>query len=243
MAKMNTGTGVGASHRLQDADRDQTTAEVTRRHEGAHRQLCVRKWKILLAGMRTNFGVLLLASVFAMISWFVTHIVDNVISTPTIEYSVTPKPMESKDGKYRVELRARNLSQEKMSEFSMILLSPNNSDSFKFEEVNPPKVELVPPAYPGRKRVEVFPESARYQVEHLQPGNEVGFSISYMSKDGKAPDFHLVSENPIRAIKKGMRTFIIQHELAILLSVVTLWSVIVCVLIYNIGQVDQKGGS
>ena len=229
MAKMNIGTGAGASHRLQDSDRGQATAEVTIR---------VSKWKVLLAGIGPNLGVLLLTSVFATVSWFVTHIVDNVISTPTIEYSITPEPIDAKHGKYKVELRARNLSQDKMSDFSMILLSPNNSDSFRFEKVDPPKIELVPPAYPSRRKVEVFPESVRYHVEHLQPGNEIGFSISYMSKDGKGPDFHLISENPMRAIKRGMRTLIIRYELGILTSVIVLWIIVVfivmmCVVIYR----------
>jgi len=175
------------------------------RPECTRNALCRCK-EALSASLGANAGVLLMGSVFAVVGWFVTYIVENVVSVPTVEYAIDL----AKNDSGRITVTVRNISRDhKFSTLKFILRLPQGG-SGKFMEAT---IEPIQPAYPPRNPIKKTGLSISYPAIGLHPNTAVRLTASYSGKN--TPTFYIdpSSEN-VRPMARGIQTFIIRNELS-----------------------------
>ena len=199
--------------------------------------------RVLWSGMATNIGSVLVATVFGATAWTVNHIVDSVISSPAIEYRIN-----SDKRKKEVTATIQNLSRDhKFDDLKVIFLLPLGS-STSFTEAKP--LSIRPPSYPGQNPVRLNNKSVSYTIQYLQPGGTIELTAVYKDNNAEArsltsdPKFHIVSDNPVRAIERGPLTWLIRNEIPVLVFVCSFWGVAVVATLFvqNRSPHQRKAG-
>jgi hypothetical protein len=158
----------------------------------------------------------LITILFASIGWGVTYTVGRIVDSPTIEY-VT----QSADGRYQVDLR--NVTRKQIFPSLKVSIHLNGNQAI----ITKSNMSADPPGWPGREPVQQGEHNTvDYTITSLQPGWIVHLWVEYTGK--AQPSFHLVdSQGAIRLVPRSMETLVVEHELALLLTVMVLYAMVI----------------
>jgi hypothetical protein len=163
---------------------------------------------------------------FAAIGWGVTHTVDRVLKAPIIEYrtQVVPGP----DAETSVFIaKLRNLSHDRVyGKIAVVFLLPASSHG-KFTYA---RVDATPPAWEGRAQPKWEGRSVRFNLPALYPAGELALSAHYTGDS--APLLRLAeAENALRLTGPSLETFLVDHEITIIVCAISLWAVLLLFLV------------
>ena len=185
-------------------------------------------WLIKLG---TSTGTILVGTVIAAIGWLVSHIVDSVISVPTVEYEF------SKPDRDRVDVTMRNLSRShKFGELTFVLYlkEPNDDSSCPGFIKDGTGIVGIAPGYPStEKQPEVVDRTVTYEFDGFHPETAVILTAKYNCN--YSPSLHIKqSSDTVRLVEKGVKTWIIRHEILLYLVLLVLWTILVAWAIYKL---------
>ena len=205
--------------------------------------------------MNTRFNVTLVALLLGVITaasgWLTTHLVQNVVTVPTVEYDIEhdvrldriPRGCRSKDSNTIVTIR--NLSRtQKFSQLGFILRLPagQNSGNFSGSDMRP-----IPPSYVPHRKGE--PRTGNYDITYpptgIQPGTALELIACYGGRD--RPTFHIAENSEaVYPVASGGLTWLIRNEvpvLSVLLGTLALWTVAIVPLVARAALGRGSGSS
>lgn len=185
-----------------------------------------------LFNLGTSTGTILLGTVIAATGWLVSHVVDSVISVPTVEYEI------SKSKKERVEVTMRNLSRNhKFGKLSFVLYLKEPKDETQhcpgFTE-DGARIVGIAPGYPStNKQPNIVARTVTYEFDGFHPETAVILTADYNCN--YSPSLHIKqSSDTARLVEKGGKTWIIRHEILLYLVLLVLWTILVTWAIYKL---------
>lgn len=175
-----------------------------------------RQLQPLLIADKAPLGFVALAG---FVAWGVTHIVDRVVESPTLEYKCSVK--EAAVGKRHVTCLVRNLSRDKVfTGLHLIVRLPEGSAG----TLTDPKIEWLGPTHPGSqgRPPEAYGSSAEYLIPALLPDASAGLhaSLSAVSR----VEFRMWAEGngAVRCVNSNWATWVVRNEIAIMLTLLVL---------------------
>jgi hypothetical protein len=181
----------------------------------------------------------------AAVGWITTHLVDRVVSTPTIEYSIS----KTKDGNIQsFNLVLANITRDRSFEDINIVFQsdPCKSRNGKnlggyvncFSEIN-----IIPeePADDGLEPPNSYLTSAVLKIPKIMPGGVYNIHSRYNGNDKNITRVRLSSDKTtINFLKSGFETKIVRYEIFILIVFFIIWSL--PFLYFTFKQSNEKTG-
>lgn len=162
----------------------------------------------------------LIGSVLAAAGWLVVHFVDNIMSSPTMEYDVVYRDLCNYDNAdSSIEVTIRNLSRtQKFDKLGFILrLPPERNGEFKSAEMKPKQ-----PAYRSRGNLHCDKKAVTYPKTGILPGTELILSACYSGVT--KPTFHIAEDSSIVwPVERSFFTWIIRNEIYLLGGLFIFW--------------------
>ena len=171
--------------------------------------------------LRTEKFPYLLTILFALIGWGLTHSVDRLINSPIIEYKLTKEFTENR--KQLVSYEITNISRDRLFQNIEFKLLHKRGSKGKLSQANSktfPPMDLP-------EQVQFGAEYATITIPEFHPDWKFVLTVE-MSEDFY-PTLHFSSKNPaagnrpIRLLRSGFETYIIKHELQIIVGLIALW--------------------
>ena len=194
----------------------------------------------VLANASSSIGALLLGTVIASTAWLVTHVVDNVMSVPTIEYTVR-HPTSN-----QAEVTLRNLSrQHKFTDLIFLLRldvpSGTSTPNCNFVRKSPRMIG-IPPGYAPNQRATFTSSTVTYPVSGFHPETSLRLIARYHCSE--PPRFHIAADSgAARLVRKGFTTWVIRNELEFLFGLVVIWVAVTIGTIRRLPSATQMTGS
>ena len=188
----------------------------------------------LVSGIGTKAGAVIVGTVIVSTGWLVSYSIEKLISVPSMEYKIEHNPQG-------VSVQLTNLSRTyKFSSLEFVLhFNAPTTKKVKckgFDEARS-DIKSISPAYPPDDRPITVQYSTTYRVVGVHPGTTFVLTSGYEC-DYK-PTFHIKSDSDtVRLIEAGPMTFIIRHEIGILLALLILWTLVAILAI--LGLPDDK---
>lgn len=161
-----------------------------------------------------------ITAVAAVLGWLITHYVDRVTQTPTIEYSISET---AEDGARRIEYRLTNVNRNQaFGPIEVRFISPRSSPIIDSLSVRP-----VEPASEGSGNITTTSHSAQFDVPKMLPGSAIKFTLRV--KGPKRPHIYLLSKENKESIhftRRGLDTWVAANETKIVVWLIGIWIVI-----------------
>lgn len=135
--------------------------------------------------------------------WFVTHTVDRVTSSPTLEYELT---LEKVRTGAVAQLQVANLTRDRtFDDVRFDILAPNG---VRFGR---PSTVAVQPADDGTTPPDAIGGAATFTIARMQPGNVYRLTVPYAGK--AMPTVRITSEKSvIRPVRPSLETNFARYE-------------------------------
>lgn len=163
---------------------------------------------------------LAISILIAAIGWSISHFVDRIENSPTIEYNLVVEKIDVNKTKLTVELH--NLSLNKSFESSTFLirrLDPAD-DSFRFLQNQQAIVIPHAPAWVGQElTATTSPEAAQFQIKLFPPEGQVDL-VAYCTGSCERVVFQgrPAEGTVMRLVERNFETFLVRHELLLFVS-------------------------
>lgn len=142
--------------------------------------------------------------------WFLTHTVDRVTESPTLEYELTTISINSTA---TAKLQLTNITRDHTFDEVKVDFLGTRGTTFS----NPSAV-TVQPADDGSTSPVVGGDTASFTVARMQPGNVYRLSVSYKGKN--APTVRITSDRSIiRPVPPSLETSFAKNEFSYLLAI------------------------
>jgi hypothetical protein len=178
----------------------------------------------------------------AVAGWSATYVVGRITGSPTLEYepgqSVSaPLPSEPKAKSQTVRLT--NLTRSTtFKSLTVVLMAPRETRIL--DEAT--EIVAVPPAFEGNDPWKYRGGMARYVIPRVHPGWTYLVRVGYVGD--RPPVLRFESEESIYATRPNWETFVVRHEVWILLAIGGLWSLFVfAYLVQNVHAYIAQGRS
>ncbi|HEX8124485.1 MAG TPA: hypothetical protein VF548_02785 [Allosphingosinicella sp.] len=161
-----------------------------------------------------------ITAVAAVLGWLITHYVDRVTDTPTIEYTIDEKTTSS-----GLEVVYRVTNVNRTHAYGPIKVSFLAADASPISSKL--KVRSVEPADEGSEPTITYPDSAQYTVAKMMPGSRVRLDLAV--RGATRPHIYLSSTNPdeaIRFTRRSLDTWVATHETSIVLVLIFVWAAV-----------------
>jgi hypothetical protein len=159
----------------------------------------------------------------AALTWSLTHIVDRLLATPMLRYEVRNQSTQGRQTQYWT---FRNITRDKTFRDVRLLLTASADGLFTEGAVIP-----VQPASEGDKPHQMAGRTFEFTFPELQPGWKIEIFVSYTGT--APPSIRLSSTNQtIYAVMPSVETFLVEHELGILLLLVGVWTFAILVWVF-----------
>jgi len=167
------------------------------------------------------------------LAWALTHVVDRIVDSPTIEYKITNKRIgDDRSQAWEIRANVVNLSQKNTFRDAKFLFVAGANENGKplntTFDVNEDYTEIVfhGPSLPeGKRRAKVQIPGAEFIVPILPPGARVELITRYFGKD--EPRFMgapAIRGNESFALReRSLFTFLVANELYVIVGLLVLW--------------------
>lgn len=189
--------------------------------------------------LKTEKFPYLLTILFALIGWSLTHSVDRLINSPIIEYKL--KKECSGNGRKLVSYEITNISRDRLFENIEFKLLCKRGCKGKFLQA---KLKLPPPMDISEE-VEMDDDYVKFSIPELHPDWKLLLTVE-MSEDFN-PTLHFSSKKsandnkPIRLLRSSFETYLIKHELKIIIGLIVFWSLLIILYLVLIGGKNNSG--
>ena len=153
--------------------------------------------------------------ILGVLGWLVSHMVDRIVETPTLEYHVE----EIDDGGRRgmiVELI--NVTRNKS--FAGLEARIVFEDARQYGKAT---LTTAQPAFEGTTPPTTVGGTTTFTLPPMLPGSEAAFGVSAISMRKPSLRISSTEATPIRLQQRGLETFFARNEIAILLGLFILW--------------------
>lgn len=148
-------------------------------------------------------------AIIAALGWLLTYYVDRVTSSPTIEYSISTR---SVDTTYVTTYRLTNVSRTKAFEAIEVYFLPRVGT-----QIINMKVLAVEPASEGSGNA----DKARFVVGRLMPGASIDFVVA--ATGPSPPKMHVDSPSALRLTPPSLETSLVRNEMCIIIWLIIGW--------------------
>jgi hypothetical protein len=166
-----------------------------------------------------------ITAVAAILGWLITHYVDRVTQTPTIEYKIS------------------ETSQGDRTTVSYLLTNVNRTQAYGpihvgflaapgAPIVTKLRVRPVEPAHEGDEPPVHGAASAQYTIPKMMPGAGINFTLATAGKD--RPRLYLSSSDPkesVRFTESSVDTWVATNETTIVIFLIALWALVLATLL------------
>ncbi|HTJ11386.1 MAG TPA: hypothetical protein VL547_05160 [Dinghuibacter sp.] len=163
----------------------------------------------------------LLTILFAMAGWGATHIADQLMSSPIVEYdATTSRRGDTTEVKYVVT----NITEkQRFDNLSFLLVAPRQDTFYSGAVVLPPPIVMDNVTAPS----EVNPLYFRASLSQLEPGASI--ELILLKKKGDPIALRLASSSIVRLEPSSWDTFVIKNESDIIYGLVIAWIALIIV--------------
>ena len=156
-----------------------------------------------------------LSILIAASGWFITHFVERIEHSPTIEYQLILEKLDSEKTKLTVKLH--NLSLSKSFENSTFLLRKADPADKSFNFLSDAQSQVLPhaPAWVGQElSPDVSPEAAQFKIQFLPPDGRVDL-IAFCKGVCTRVAFQgrPAHRTAMRLTERTWETYFVRHEL------------------------------
>jgi len=162
----------------------------------------------------------------ALVIWTLTRIVDGVSHSTTVEYDISVAPDQLKDGRVAetMSITLSNLSTEAAVRDLQVAISPAGGTTFVDGEAT---CAFQSPAWGADAVCDARKDGANFRLPMLVPGTKARLTVRYLpgSEPGEKAAVMIRpsdSDAKMRLVKPGFETFVTQHQIAILLTLLAL---------------------
>lgn len=141
--------------------------------------------------------------------WFLTHAVDRVMNSPTLEYQLATDQAAT-GGTVRLQLT--NLTRDRAFDEVRVVLIGSDEDRF-----DRPSIRAVQPADDGSSPPQIAGNTVTFTIARMQPGSVYRLAIDH--RTAAVPALRITSDaSVIRPVAPSAATSFARHELACLLA-------------------------
>jgi hypothetical protein len=153
----------------------------------------------------------------AALTWSLTHFADRLLATPMLRYEI--QDLSSQDRKTQF-LTFKNITRDKtFRDVHLILAAP--ADGLFTEGAIIP----IQPAWEGDQPYQMAGRTFEFTFPEIQPGWTIEVSVGYTGSS--PPTIRLSStKQTIYAVTPSAETFLVEHELGILIGLAVTWAVV-----------------
>lgn len=166
-------------------------------------------------------------AIIAALGWLLTYYVDRVTSSPTIEYSISTKSVNSA---WVTTYRLTNISRTKSFEAIEVHFLPRDG-----ARIINMKVLAVEPASEGAGSS----EGARFVIGRLMPGASIDFFVA--ATGPSPPKMHVDSPSALRLTPPSLETDLVRNEMCIVISLIVGWILLLIVIFLFRGRPKTEG--
>jgi hypothetical protein len=163
--------------------------------------------------MQDRLGVLTTV-VLAALGWLLTHYVDRLTASPTLEYSIAS---HEEGPRHRHLFRLRNVN--RLTSYGPLKLT------FQAPTGGIVAYSLTPiePTSEGDEFPRVSRDSAEFTIPKLMPNGAI--KVALVTRDGVRPVLSVESATDIRLTRSGFETWLVRHELTVMGALIAIWLV------------------
>ena len=174
-------------------------------------------------------ATLLLGTAFAGAGWLVTHFVENIVSAPTVEYDekydeiLDPEIAECCSAGSNSVITIHNLSRTKKLSAVEVILRLRDTEGKKKspDKFMCAKMDSIPPSLSSGDPITRSDYSVSSPDLEIHPGT--AFRVIACYGGDEKPTLHFASKEAVRAVAKGPLTWLIRHEITVLLALLVIW--------------------
>lgn len=159
---------------------------------------------------------------FAAAGWVVTHAVDQIEKSPTIEYTVRSEP-----GKVLVDLH--NVTRDQSFKGLGFTLGTNGKGSWTKGYF----AERSGPQWDGREPIPINGNTLAFTIDNFQPGWTFTLVGEYQDSPGTTFYLSNSADQVVHLTASDMETLFVNHELPILFSLLLIWFIITGLLLWR----------
>jgi hypothetical protein len=167
----------------------------------------------------------LVTLLFGALGWGATHTVDRLLESPIIEYTTWAAPATQ----FRIfSLSIYNVSQKQaFNGLTLVFLLPKGSGKFL---PNSARIVASPPAWEGEAAPDTRQQSIIFTLPTLHPDGQVRFEAGF--EGDTLPAIRLsTAVGPVRLVPPSLETFLVKHELCVLIGMMLFWALCILVLL------------
>jgi hypothetical protein len=161
--------------------------------------------------MQDRLG-LLTTIVLGALGWLLTHYVDRLTASPTLEYSISSHEVGAR---YRYLFRLRNVNRlRSYGPLKLTFQAPGGG-------IVGYSLAPVEPSSEGDDFPRVGPDSAEFTIPKLLPNGAI--KVTLVTRDSARPVLSIESATDVRLTRSGFETWLVRHELGVMGVLIALW--------------------
>jgi hypothetical protein len=164
----------------------------------------------------------LVTLILGVLGWLLSHTVDRIISSPTVEYDIRQYQGGDRRG---VIVHLRNITRDKSFDHVQATVTFPDGKNFKWGMVAaaPASEGDEPPVHQGA--------TVSFAMPLLMPGTKVGFAASATGTAEPVVRIWSAASQPVRLQRRGAETFFARHETGVMTGLIALWLVALLIIL------------
>lgn len=156
-----------------------------------------------------------ITAVVAVLGWLITHYVDRITQTPTIEYAISET---RSGGRVDAVYRLTNISRtQSFGRIDVQFLARRQSPITRLV------IRPVEPASEGPNSETQGPAAANFVIERLMPGATITFLTS--TQGVARPELRVDAPEPVKLTTRSFETWLATNEMTVVACLILFWAV------------------